>query len=114
MRHGKILNAIKVILLLVAALVSAYLLLKREYVQAALIFCMMLYLGFNLYAQYNFLARQLIEFSEAVKYRDFTRRFLVKNTKSVEGQLLWPLIRSTRLIRRSALSRRFSTNTWIV
>jgi hypothetical protein len=34
--------------------VSAYLLLKREYVQAALIFCMMLYLGFNLYAQYNF------------------------------------------------------------
>ncbi|WP_313155376.1 sensor histidine kinase [Sphingobacterium multivorum] len=87
MRHGKILNAIKIILLLIAALVSAYLLLKREYVQAALIFCMMLYLGFNLYAQYNFLAKQLIEFSEAVKYRDFTRRFLVKNIKSVEGKL---------------------------
>ncbi|GAA4175179.1 sensor histidine kinase [Sphingobacterium ginsenosidimutans] len=87
MRHGKILNVIKIILLLVAAVVGAYLLLKREYVQASLIFCIMLYLGFNLYGQYNFLERQLVEFAEAVKYRDFTRRFLVKNPKSVEGQL---------------------------
>ncbi|ULT27353.1 hypothetical protein KUH03_11745 [Sphingobacterium sp. E70] len=75
MRHGKILNVIKIILLLVAAVVGAYLLLKREYVQASLIFCIMLYLGFNLYGQYNFLERQLVEFAEAVKYRDFTRRF---------------------------------------
>lgn len=87
MRHGKILNAIKVILLLAASVAGAYLLMKHEYVQATLVFCMMLYLGFNLYGQYNFLERQLVEFAEAVKYRDFTRRFLVKNPKSTEGQL---------------------------
>lgn len=87
MRHGKVLNVIKIILLLAASVVGAYLLMTHEYVQAALILCIMLYLGFNLYAQYNFLERQLVEFAEAVKYRDFTRRFLVKNPKSVEGQL---------------------------
>lgn len=87
MRKEKIFNVIKIILLLTAAVGGAYLLLSRAYIEAVVVFCIMLYLGFNLYAQYNFLARQLLEFSEAVKYRDFTRRFLVRNPKSIEGQL---------------------------
>lgn len=87
MRKEKIFNVIKIILLLTAAVGGAYLLLSRAYIEAVVVFCTMLYLGFNLYAQYNFLARQLLEFSEAVKYRDFTRRFLVRNPKSIEGQL---------------------------
>src|SRR5690606_11498996 len=35
----------------------------------------------------HFLSKQLVEFAEAVKYHDFTRRFVVKNPKTEQGQL---------------------------
>lgn len=46
-----------------------------------------LLLAYKLFSRQLFLVKQLEEFSEAVKYRDFTRRFLVRNPRSTEGKL---------------------------
>ncbi|UIR55112.1 HAMP domain-containing histidine kinase [Sphingobacterium sp. SRCM116780] len=57
------------------------------YVYAAIFFIILLALAYNLYHHFNLLFRQLVEFAEAVKYHDFTRRFVVKNPKTAEGKL---------------------------
>ncbi|WP_392470860.1 sensor histidine kinase [Sphingobacterium cellulitidis] len=40
-----------------------------------------------MFSRHRFLLKQMVEFSEAVKYRDFTRRFVVKSEKTAEGKL---------------------------
>lgn len=48
---------------------------------------LLLVLAYRFYQQFHFLSKQLVEFAEAVKYHDFTRRFVVKNPKTEQGQL---------------------------
>lgn len=65
----------------------AYLLFRGQYSYAILGFIVLVFIAYRLFSKHRFLFIQLQEFSEAVKYRDFTRRFVVKNEKTVEGQL---------------------------
>lgn len=77
----------KVFLLLVLATVVAYFGWKGYYWYAGLSFFVLVIFAYRLFSKYRRLIKQLLEFSEAVKYRDFTRRFVVKHDQSVEGQL---------------------------
>ncbi|MCT1524613.1 sensor histidine kinase [Sphingobacterium hotanense] len=77
----------KVLALLSLAVGIAYLIFLGYYSYALLLFLITLYLAYRFVASHRFLVKQMLEFSEAVKYRDFTRRFVVKNTQSTEGKL---------------------------
>lgn len=76
----------KVFLLLVLATVVAYFGWKGYYWYGLSFFVLVIF-AYRLFSKYRRLIKQLLEFSEAVKYRDFTRRFVVKHEQSVEGQL---------------------------
>lgn len=77
----------KVLALLSLAVGIAYLIFLGYYSYALLLFLITFYLAYRFVASHRFLVKQLLEFSEAVKYRDFTRRFVVKNNRSTEGKL---------------------------
>jgi len=77
----------KVLALLSLAVGIAYLIFIGYYSYALLLFLITFYLAYRFVANHRFLVKQLLEFSEAVKYRDFTRRFVVKNNRSTEGKL---------------------------
>lgn len=77
----------KMLFLMALAVCIAFLLFKGFYLYAGLGFFFLLILSYRLFSKHRFLLKQMVEFSEAVKYRDFTRRFVVKREKSVEGQL---------------------------
>lgn len=77
----------KVLALLSLAVGIAYLIFLGYYSYALLLFLITFYLAYRFVASHRFLVKQMLEFSEAVKYRDFTRRFVVKNTQSTEGKL---------------------------
>src|SRR5690606_7647193 len=77
----------KVLALLSLAVGIAYLIFLGYYSYALLLFLITFYLAYRFVASHRFLVKQMLEFSEAVKYRDFTRRFVVKNNQSTEGRL---------------------------
>lgn len=77
----------KVLLLLAVATAIAYLGWKGYYWYAGASFFVLVIFAHRLFSKYRLLIKQLLEFSEAVKYRDFTRRFVVKHEQSVEGRL---------------------------
>lgn len=77
----------KMLFLMALAVGIAFLLFKGFYLYAGLGFFFLLILSYRMFSKHRFLLKQMVEFSEAVKYRDFTRRFVVKREKSVEGQL---------------------------
>ncbi|MDM1048780.1 sensor histidine kinase [Sphingobacterium hotanense] len=77
----------KVLGLLSLAVGIAYLIFLGYYSYALLLFLITFYLAYRFVASHRFLVKQMLEFSEAVKYRDFTRRFVVKNNQSTEGKL---------------------------
>lgn len=77
----------KMLFLMALAVGIAFLIFKGFYLYAGLGFFFLLTLSYRMFSKHRFLLRQMVEFSEAVKYRDFTRRFVVKREKSVEGQL---------------------------
>ncbi|MGX1639169.1 sensor histidine kinase [Sphingobacterium mizutaii] len=77
----------KMLFLMALAVGIAFLIFKGFYLYAGLGFFFLLILSYRMFSKHRFLLRQMVEFSEAVKYRDFTRRFVVKREKSVEGQL---------------------------
>ena len=82
-----IFDFLKMLFLLALAVGVALLIFKGYYGYAVLSFLMLSIFGYRLFAGHRFLYTQLREFSEAVKYRDFTRRFVVKRKHSVEGKL---------------------------
>ena len=82
-----IIDFLKMLLLMALAVGIAFLGFKGYYLYSGLAFFILIFLAMRLFSKYRFLVKQLIEFSEAVKYRDFTRRFVVKNAKTAEGQL---------------------------
>lgn len=77
----------KMLFLMALAVGIAFLIFKGFYLYAGLGFFFLLILSYRMFSKHRFLLKQMVEFSEAVKYRDFTRRFVVKREKSVEGQL---------------------------
>lgn len=77
----------KMLFLMALAEGIAFLIFKGFYLYAGLGFFFLLILSYRMFSKHRFLLKQMVEFSEAVKYRDFTRRFVVKREKSVEGQL---------------------------
>jgi len=87
MKGNRFFNLVKLLLLLLSCVVTSYFVFKGWYTYAVLFFLLVGILAYSFYQQIYFLSKQLIEFSEAVKYHDFTRRFVVKNSKSTEGKL---------------------------
>lgn len=87
MKGNRFFNLVKLLILLVGCVVDSYLVFKGFYTYAVLIFVLLACLAYSIYQQIHFLSQQVVEFSEAVKYHDFTRRFVVKNAKSTEGRL---------------------------
>lgn len=77
----------KMLLLIVLAIGIAFLIFKGFYLYAGLGFFFLLIFSFRMFSRHRFLLKQMVEFSEAVKYRDFTRRFVVKSEKTAEGKL---------------------------
>ena len=77
----------KMLLLLALAVSISYLGLKGYYLYSGLGFFALVIFAHRLFSRHRFLLKQLVEFSQAVKYRDFTRRFVVKHEESIEGQL---------------------------
>ncbi|WP_433896189.1 sensor histidine kinase [Sphingobacterium mizutaii] len=77
----------KMLFLMALAVGIAFLIFKGFYLYAGLGFFFLLILSYRMFSKHRFLLKQMVEFSEAVKYRDFTRRFVVKREKSFEGQL---------------------------
>lgn len=87
MKGNRFFNLVKLLILLVGCVVDSYLVFRGFYTYAILIFVLLACLAYSIYQQIHFLSQQVVEFSEAVKYHDFTRRFVVKNAKSTEGRL---------------------------
>lgn len=65
----------------------AYFLFAQEYFYAGLIFLPGVYFLIQLIRHQHFLQKQFREFAEAVKYRDFTRRYSTKNKSKSEKEL---------------------------
>lgn len=87
MKGNRFFNLVKLLILLAGCVIDAFLVFKGFYAYAVLIFLLLACLAYSIYQQIHFLSQQVVEFSEAVKYHDFTRRFVVKNAKSTEGRL---------------------------
>ncbi|WP_164108809.1 MULTISPECIES: sensor histidine kinase [Sphingobacterium] len=78
---------LKVGLLLVGCTGIAYLLFENYVLYAVLLFLVLFGIAYYwLSVERRFLS-YVLDFAEAVRYRDFTRRFVVKNLKTVEGKL---------------------------
>lgn len=75
------------IVLFLAATGIAYFIFTESYLYAGLIFLPAFYFLIQLVRQQFFLQKQFREFSEAVKYRDFTRRYSTKNKTASEKAL---------------------------
>lgn len=73
--------------LFACAIGIAYFLFAQEYVYAGLIFLLAMYFLVQLIRRQQFLQKQLQEFAEAVKYRDFTRRYAVQNKSKSKKEL---------------------------
>lgn len=87
MRIGGFAVGLKAVLLLLFSVGIAYLLFRGYYAYAALASLIFLYFIYQFVSRFHRLNKQVLEFAEAVKYRDFTRRFVVKNEHSDEGKL---------------------------
>lgn len=77
----------KVIVLLACAVGVAYLFFLQRYTYAALLFLVTVAVLYYILSNQHVLYKYLIEFSEAAKYSDFTRRYPIKNPRSAEGKL---------------------------
>src|SRR5690606_18191094 len=79
---------LKVLLLLSAMAGVAYLFFMKQYVFAALGFVVVFVFAVRWLGRQRKMVEEVLDFAEAVRYRDFTRRFVVRRPKSVEGKLL--------------------------
>lgn len=78
---------LRIVCLFAAAVGVAYFIFTEQYVYAGMAGFAALILVYRLFSKQFFLIRQLEEFAEAVKYRDFTRRYPVRRIHQVEGKL---------------------------
>lgn len=73
--------------LLLTAVGIAYFIFTEDYLYSGIIFLVACYFLIQLIRQQNYLQKQFKEFSEAVRYRDFTRRYSTKNKSASEKEL---------------------------
>lgn len=77
----------KILFLLLISVGIAYLFFQKWYLPATISFIVLFLLAFRWLGKQRKLVEETLDFSEAVRYRDFTRRFVVRQPKSVEGRL---------------------------
>ncbi|PRD47347.1 sensor histidine kinase [Sphingobacterium haloxyli] len=77
----------KILLLLSAAVGIAYLCFLKSYLLAVVSFIGLFLLASRWLGKQRKLVGEVLDFSESVRYRDFTRRFVVKHPKTAEGRL---------------------------
>lgn len=77
----------RALILMVLCAAAGYLFFAQALAYAILAAILALILVFRWFNRHLWLHRQIDEFSEAVKYRDFTRRYAVKKTHTIENQL---------------------------
>ena len=77
----------KIVILLGAAVGVAYLTFLTWYVFAAIGFVLLLLLAFRWMGEGQKLVKEVLDFAEAVRYRDFTRRFVIRHPHHTEGKL---------------------------
>lgn len=83
----RLIEFLRVIVLLSLCTGAAYLFFSAYYTYAVIIsFVAFLFLG-GWFRRHIWLSTQIEEFSEAVRYRDFTRRYAVKKNVTLENQL---------------------------
>lgn len=87
MNRPSLLFFIKITCLLVITIATAFLLFDKHYVYAVLLFIVLIVLAHQWLQEERKLINHVLDFSEAVHYRDFTRRFVVKHPKTTEGRL---------------------------
>src|SRR5690606_39432473 len=75
---------VRVMLLCAAAVACGYFVSIAHYLYAAVAGTVVVGLGYGVISGYFSLIEQLEEFAEAVKYRDFTRRYVVKGNHRSE------------------------------
>lgn len=78
---------VRVMLLCAAAVACGYFVSIAHYLYAAVAGTVVVGLGYGVISGYFSLIEQLEEFAEAVKYRDFTRRYVVKGNHRVQDRL---------------------------
>lgn len=87
MNRPSLLFFIKITCLLVITIATAFLLFDKHYAYAVLLFIVLIVLAHQWLQEERKLINHVLDFSEAVHYRDFTRRFVVKHPKTTEGRL---------------------------
>ena len=87
MKRAAIYFFLKLLVLLSVAVAVAYLFFLEKYTYGCLLLFFLFVFAFQWFQSERRLVSQLLDFAEAVRYRDFTRRFAVKHPKSVEGEL---------------------------
>lgn len=78
---------LKIGLLLIGCIGIAYLLFENHVLYALLLFLVIFGIAYYWLSIERRLLSYVLDFAEAVRYRDFTRRFVVKNPRTVEGRL---------------------------
>lgn len=87
MKRSALYFSLKLLVLLLAAVGIAYLLFLGKFTYGLFLFVFLFLFAIQWLRSERRLVRQLLDFSEAVRYRDFTRRFSVKHPNTIEGQL---------------------------
>ncbi|MEJ5054860.1 sensor histidine kinase [Sphingobacterium sp. MYb382] len=87
MKRSALYFSLKLFVLLLAAVGIAYLLFLGKFTYGLFLFVFLFLFAIQWLRSERRLVRQLLDFSEAVRYRDFTRRFSVKHPNTIEGQL---------------------------
>lgn len=77
----------KTSMLVLLSVAAAYLFFVQWYAYGILLCIFLASLAYRWLGAERRLVDQVLDFSEAVKYRDFTRRFAVKHPRSMEGRL---------------------------
>ncbi len=87
MRRSGFFFFIKLVFLSAAAVGIAYLIFLKLYLYSVLLFFFWLLIGYRWFSAERKLIEHVLDFAEAVRYRDFTRRFAVKQPETLEGRL---------------------------
>ena len=78
---------LKTTVIAIAAVAIAYVIFLKFYLYASLLFILFLLVVHRWLGSERKLVSHVVDFSEAVRYRDFTRRFAVKKPDTMEGKL---------------------------
>lgn len=87
MKRSSLLYLLQIFVLLLGAVGIAYLVFQHYYSYAVVAFAILVVLAYQWLSEQRKLINHVLDFSEAVRYRDFTRRFVVKRQQTTEGQL---------------------------